>query len=56
MEESKKSKLLDILATFRLGLIAGVLIGIGGAINLALSAKGWPVLGGFCFSTGLLSI
>jgi len=56
MEENKKSKLLDVLATFRLGVIAGVLIGIGGAINLALSAKGWPVLGGFCFSTGLLSI
>ena len=45
-----------ILKTFRLGILAGVLIGIGGAVNLQLSSMGHPVLGGVFFSFGLMCV
>lgn len=46
----------EILKTFRLGILAGLLIGIGGAINLQLSSIGHPILGGVFFSLGLMCV
>ena len=42
--------------TFRLGLLAGALIAIGGAINLQLCSMGQSVLGGIFFSFGLMCV
>lgn len=41
---------------FRLGLLAGTLIAIGGAANLQLSSMGQPVWGGIFFSFGLMCV
>ena len=46
----------EILKSFRLGILAGLLIGIGGAINLQLSSIGHPILGGVFFSLGLMCV
>ena len=46
----------EMLKTFRLGILAGLLIGIGGAINLQLSSVGHPILGGVFFSLGLMCV
>ena len=45
-----------VLKVIRLGVLAGALIGIGGAINLQLCAMGYPVLGGIFFSFGLMCV
>ncbi len=45
-----------ILFNLRLGIFAGVLIGIGGAVNLQLSSMGHPILGGVFFSFGLMCV
>ena len=41
---------------FRLGVLAGFLIGIGGAVNLQLCSMDQPVLGGVFFSFGLMCV
>ncbi|MCR5348363.1 MAG: formate/nitrite transporter family protein [Bacilli bacterium] len=41
---------------FLSGILAGLLIGLGGAVNLQLSSMGQPVFGGIFFSVGLMSI
>ena len=46
----------EIFKTFRLGILAGALIAIGGAINLQLSSMGHPILGGIFFSMGLMCV
>lgn len=45
-----------ILRTFRLGVFAGILIAIGGAINLQCTQMGHPILGGVFFSFGLMCV
>ncbi|MBO5529592.1 MAG: formate/nitrite transporter family protein [Bacilli bacterium] len=40
----------------RLGIFAGALIGIGGAVNLQLSSMGYPALGAIFFSFGLMCV
>jgi len=44
------------IRTFRLGVFAGVLIAIGGAINLQCTSMGHPILGGVFFSFGLMCV
>jgi formate/nitrite transporter FocA (FNT family) len=41
---------------FRLGVLAGLLIGIGGAVNLQLSSMGQPIFGAVFFSFGLMCV
>lgn len=48
--------LLRIFRVFRLGILAGALIGIGGAVNLQLSSMGQPIWGGVFFSFGLMCV
>lgn len=48
--------LLRIFRVFRLGILAGALIGIGGAVNLQLSSIGQPIWGGVFFSFGLMCV
>ena len=45
-----------ILKTLRLGIFAGILIAIGGSVNLQLSLMGHPILGGVFFSFGLMCV
>ena len=45
-----------IWKTFRLGILAGVLIGIGGVVNLQLCSMGQPVWGAVFFSFGLMCV
>ena len=47
---------MRILKTFSLGILAGVLIAIGGASNLQLTAMGQPIWGGVFFSFGLMCV
>lgn len=46
----------QIARTFLLGVFAGILIAIGGAINLCLSSMGQPIWGGVFFSFGLMCV
>ncbi len=46
----------SLLRTFLLGVLAGILIAIGGAINLQLSTMGQPIWGGVFFSFGLMCV
>lgn len=41
---------------FRLGILAGMLIGIGGALNLSISSNGQPIIGAIFFSFGLMCV
>ena len=45
-----------VLRTFILGILAGILIAIGGSVNLQLSSMGHPILGGVFFSFGLMCV
>ena len=45
-----------IFKTFRLGILAGVLIAIGGAANLQLTSMGHPIVGAIFFSFGLMCV
>lgn len=47
---------LRILTNLRLGFFAGILIAIGGAINLQCTSMGHPILGGVFFSFGLMCV
>lgn len=47
---------LKTLRTFQLGVLAGALIGIGGAANLQLTSMGQPIWGGVFFSFGLMCV
>ena len=47
---------LHIWKTFRLGIFAGILIAIGGALNLCLSSMEQPVWGAVFFSLGLMCV
>lgn len=46
----------SISRTFLLGIFAGILIAIGGAINLQLSSIGQPIWGAVFFSFGLMCV
>lgn len=46
----------SILRTFLLGVLAGILIAIGGAVNLHLSTMGQPIWGAVFFSFGLMCV
>ncbi len=49
-------KFRSLAYLFLSGILAGLLIGLGGAVNLQLSSMGQPVFGGIFFSVGLMSI
>lgn len=44
------------VSLFLSGILAGVFIAIGGSLNLQLSSMGYPVIGGFAFSVGLMAV
>ena len=47
---------ITYLDNFILGIMAGVAIGVGGFLNLLMSACGLKYLGGFLFSVGLFTV